>query len=94
MNPNAIPSYDAFASSLTPDQRSYIQNYVLSAVSQLVTPLIQESMALNANNRALIDQVKALEARVNSYESKFRDDAKYSLTRAKIVSLMKELNIQ
>lgn len=93
MNINAIPEYQAFASSLTPDQRSYVQNYTLSVVNELVAPLIEESMKLTKQNRALQETIATLQLRVDSYESKFRDDMKYVLNRAKIVALMKELGI-
>lgn len=94
MNPKATPDYSAFASSLTPDQRSYIQSYTLSAINELVTPLITESMRLTRQHKALLDQIATLQVRVDSYESKFRDDTKYTLNRAKIVALMKELGIK
>ncbi len=94
MNPNAIPNYQAFASSLTPDQRSYVQNYVLSAISELVTPLVNEAMKLTNNNRALLEQIELLQVRVDNYENKFRDDGKYILTRPKLVAFMKEQGIK
>ena len=94
MNPNSTPEYQPFASSLTPDQRSYVQNYVMSAVAELVAPLIAESMKLTSQNKNLLDQIATLQLRVDNYESKFRDDTRYSLTRPKIVALMKELNIK
>lgn len=94
MNPKATPKYSAFASSLTPDQRSYIQSYTLSAINELVAPLITESMRLTQQYKMLIDQIATLQVRVDSYESKFRDDSKYILTRAKIVALMKEQGIK
>ena len=94
MNPNAIPNYQAFASSLAPDQRSYVQNYVISAVSELVAPLIEESMALTKQNRALQEAIATLQTRVDNYESKFRDDMKYTLNRAKLVAFMKDQGIK
>ena len=93
MNPNAIPDYSAFASSLNPDQRSYVQNYVLSSISELVSPLIAESIKLTQQNKALQETISTLQAQVAKYDSRFTDDAKYILTRAKIVSLMKDLGI-
>lgn len=94
MNPNAIPNYQAFASSLTPDQRSYVQNYVLSAVAELVSPLVAEAMALTKQNKSLTEQIGILQDRVDRYEEKFREDGKYILTRPKLVAFMKEQGIK
>lgn len=92
-NPSTIPDFSAFASSLSPDQRSYIENYVAKTVTELVHPITVEAQRLVRQNRELRAHIEDLKSRVDRYESKFRDDQKYTLTRAKIVALMKELSI-
>lgn len=94
MNQKAITEYQAFASSLTPDQRSYVQNYILSAINELVMPLVIEATQLTKQNKELTAKIDDLVSRVDRYEDKFRDDSKYILTRAKLVALMKEQGIK
>lgn len=89
-----FPHPSVYASSLSPDQRSYVNASIAHAVNEIVAPLIAETQNANANNAALLDEIKTLRAKVASYEAKLIDDTKYILTRGKIVALMKELDIK
>lgn len=86
--------HERFASSLTPAQRSYIESYIDYQVETKVLPILTEAKALTAQYKALIDRIDTLQSSVDRYNNKFIDDTKYILTRAKIVALMKELNIK
>lgn len=88
------PTSLAFASSLTPQQRQYVDLLVAEKVAEALSTLVTSSKLIVDSYQALNAQVEALSAQVNAYESKYRDDSKYILTRGKIVNLMKQLGIE
>ncbi len=93
-NPNSIPDYSNFSSAMSPDQRSYVQLYVAKTVAELIHPLIVTNKNLSEQNERLTSEIATLTSRVESYESKFREDTKYAITPGKVATLMKELGIK
>lgn len=87
------PHYSAFASSLTPQQRQYIDLFVAEKVAEATSSILQSAQTISDNYNQLLDKISTLFAQVEAYESKFRDDSKYLLTRAKLISFMKEHNL-
>jgi len=87
--PNA-PHFSAFASSLTPQQRQYIDLYVAEKVSEATASVIKSAQVITESYQKLEAIVTTLSAQVDSYESKFRDDSKYILTRGKLIAFMKK----
>jgi len=85
--------HQIFATSLSPDQRSYVQTYIQHQIDTLISPLITEAKTLTAQNKSLTEQIQTLTDRINRYEERFKDDLRYTLTRGKVVQLLKELNI-
>lgn len=83
----------ALSSSFTPQQREYIDAAIEKRVRELAQPVVTNAQHLFQNYAALQATIADLQARVDAYESKYLDDQKYSLTRPKIVSLMKKLGI-
>lgn len=77
------------ASYFTPQQRQYIDAYVTDAVLRLTRPVLDANDKLTSQYKAALSEIEDLKARVDTYESKFRDDSKYALTRPKIIALMK-----
>lgn len=84
----------AFASSLTPQQREYIGAYIAMQVENMVGDVIRYAKTVEENYNALIDQVGILQKQVSAYDAKYLDDASYSLTRPKIIALMKAEGIE
>lgn len=85
--------HEAFASSMTVQQREYVDALVENKIKTLVAPLISEASALTSQNKKLIAAIDDLKLRVEAFESNFIDDKKYILTRAKIVALLKKEGI-
>ncbi len=84
------PHYSAFASSLTPQQRQYIDLFVAEKVAEATSAIVQSAQVINESYQKLEAIVATLSAQVESYESKFRDDSKYILTRGKLIAFMKK----
>lgn len=93
-NKTPLPHPSVYASSLSPDQRGYVNSAIAQAVDELVTPLIIQTKKAIATNKVLREDIAALLSRVEALNSKVTDDTKYILTRGKIVALMKELDIK
>jgi regulator of replication initiation timing len=83
-----------FASALTPNQRSFIEARLFELVDEAIAPLVTENRELRSHNKSLTDRLDTLETSLKNLERYIKDDVKYSLTRAKIVALMKSLGIK
>lgn len=83
------PDSESFASSLTPQQRQYVELYVSKKIEEATSELVRSSKLVLDCYQALQAQVESLSAQVNTYESKYRDDSRFILTRGKIVNFMK-----
>lgn len=85
--------YKAFESLFTPHERLYIESYVAAKVSEILEPAALKMTQAAAAFEKLTAEVETLKTQVAAYESNFKDDAKYALTRPKVIALLKKEGI-
>lgn len=81
---------DAFKQFLTPQQREYIAAAIDEQAAIEPTGLLQKYDRVIAKIIELEDTLNQLVTKANKLEQRFQEDDKYSLTRQKLIRIMKE----
>jgi hypothetical protein len=86
------------ATGFTPNQKAWVKALVSEAVSATTKSLQAEILTAvtKANSGSQVTAstaVKVLEDRIETLAQRFEEDDKYSLTKAKLVRLMKAMGI-
>ena len=87
------PDSNATKHHLTPLQRQYVESRITEIIESIVSPLREEVADLSVENIELRAKLSLANARIQKLEMRADDDDKNSLTKSKLVRLMKAHNI-
>ena len=92
-----IPDPDSLSPKLSGSQREYIRAVATQIAKTYVSGLREELVKLQRqSNQPTVTDVKVAELvrRMDQLEARYKEDDKFTLTSAKIQSLMKEKGIE